>query len=250
MLPRMTMEQQRRKRERDALYRASLRDVLRERARRYYADNKEATLARKRESYVANRAVLLERHRRYYRAGRGAEIRARRAADPAAFRARENAYRESRRDALREYSRGYRSSNRGRINAVRRATQARRYAEDVVYRMAHVLRSRVMSAVRLQGARKSASTTALLGATASEVYAYLVAILPEGMTERDLRSSRVHIDHVRPIARFDLTQPEQQRACFHYTNLRPMWAEDNLAKGSAVTVIKVTARPGRARYVW
>ena len=39
-----------------------------------------------------------------------------------------------------------------------------------------------------------------------------------------------HIDHIRPCASFDLTDPEQQRQCFHYPNLQPLWAFDNLSK--------------------
>jgi len=41
-----------------------------------------------------------------------------------------------------------------------------------------------------------------------------------------------HIDHIRPCASFDLTDPEQQRECFHYTNLQPLWWQDNLRKGT------------------
>jgi hypothetical protein len=41
-----------------------------------------------------------------------------------------------------------------------------------------------------------------------------------------------HIDHQRPCASFNLTNPAQQHACFHFSNLRPLWAADNLAKGA------------------
>ena len=41
-----------------------------------------------------------------------------------------------------------------------------------------------------------------------------------------------HIDHIIPCARFDLSDPGQQKICFHYTNLQPMWGEDNLKKGA------------------
>ena len=39
-----------------------------------------------------------------------------------------------------------------------------------------------------------------------------------------------HLDHIRPCASFDLTDPDQQRQCFHYSNLQPLWASDNLSK--------------------
>jgi hypothetical protein len=37
-----------------------------------------------------------------------------------------------------------------------------------------------------------------------------------------------HIDHIRPISSFDLSDPAQQKECFHYSNLQPLWAIDNL----------------------
>lgn len=40
-----------------------------------------------------------------------------------------------------------------------------------------------------------------------------------------------HIDHIKPCANFDLSKPEEQRKCFNYTNLQPLWAEENLIKG-------------------
>ena len=41
-----------------------------------------------------------------------------------------------------------------------------------------------------------------------------------------------HVDHIIPCANFDLSNPEQQQICFHYTNLQPMWGEKNMQKGA------------------
>ena len=39
-----------------------------------------------------------------------------------------------------------------------------------------------------------------------------------------------HIDHIKPCAAFDLTDPKQQKECFNYKNLQPLWAQDNIKK--------------------
>jgi hypothetical protein len=41
-----------------------------------------------------------------------------------------------------------------------------------------------------------------------------------------------HIDHIIPCASYNLTDIKAQKKCFHYTNLRPLWAEENLKKGA------------------
>jgi len=42
----------------------------------------------------------------------------------------------------------------------------------------------------------------------------------------------IHIDHIKPLCSFDLDSTDEQKKASHYTNLRPMWATDNLKKGS------------------
>jgi hypothetical protein len=39
------------------------------------------------------------------------------------------------------------------------------------------------------------------------------------------------IDHIRPCCTFDLSKPKEQKKCFYYTNLQPLWATENLKKG-------------------
>ena len=44
----------------------------------------------------------------------------------------------------------------------------------------------------------------------------------------------IHIDHMMPLASFDLTKPEEQRKACHYTNLQPMLPSENISKGSKI----------------
>ena len=43
-----------------------------------------------------------------------------------------------------------------------------------------------------------------------------------------------HVDHIKPCASFDLSKPIEQRKCFNFNNLQPLWAIDNLRKGSKI----------------
>ena len=47
----------------------------------------------------------------------------------------------------------------------------------------------------------------------------------------------IHIDHIIPCSSFDLTKEEEQRKCFHYSNLQPLWARDNIIKGNKIMAI-------------
>ena len=76
----------------------------------------------------------------------------------------------------------------------------------------------------------------LLGCTIEEMRTFLEAEFEEGMTWEN--HGEWHVDHIRPCASFNLEYPEEQKKCFHWTNLQPLWAADNLAKGDRLDWVK------------
>lgn len=130
-------------------------------------------------------------------------------------------------DFFRRRARNWQKKNPGK--AYRSAVNWQRGKSESAarFRLATGLRNRINKA--LKGVKKSAGTIALLGCSISAFRAHLEKQFRPGMSW-DARGLW-HIDHIKPCAKFDLKDPSQQRACFHFSNLQPLWAEENLQKG-------------------
>lgn len=102
-----------------------------------------------------------------------------------------------------------------------------RKANDPVFRAACNLRNRLRSALKAQTAWKQGF--GMLGCTMAGLKLHLEHQFTEGMTWGNY--GLWHIDHIRPVSSFDLLDEAQQRQCFHFTNLQPLWATDNQSKG-------------------
>jgi hypothetical protein len=110
--------------------------------------------------------------------------------------------------------------------------QRKKRDTDPQYRIGNRLRSRIWHAIQKGGGRKAFKTVELLGCSIAEVRAHLESKFTDGMTWENV--GKWHIDHIVPCSSFDLTDPEQQKRCNHYTNLQPLWAWQNLAKSDTV----------------
>lgn len=119
--------------------------------------------------------------------------------------------------------------NRDRRNKVLREWTADRQATDERWKFRKNLTTRIWWALRAKTCR-SANVLKLLGCTVEELKAHLQHQFLPGMSWDNY--GQWHIDHIRPCASFDLTDPEQQRQCFNFKNLQPLWAKDNLSKGA------------------
>jgi len=120
----------------------------------------------------------------------------------------------------------YRQKNKDKRNK----QEVKRRNENLSVHILTVLRGRFRQV--LKGANKAFTTKELLGCDLPTFIKHLENQFAEGMTWKNYGLYGWHIDHIRPCASFDLTKPEDQVKCFHYTNLQPLWAKDNLIKGS------------------
>jgi hypothetical protein len=137
---------------------------------------------------------------------------------PAAYRAKTKDKAAARIAAFKLANPGYAS-----------AYQAKRCAEDPIFLARKNLRNRLRKFVLGQ---KRGSIGTVIGCDWNQLVAHLESQFKPGMGWENYSIRGWHIDHIRPCASFDLTDPEQQKECFHYSNLQPLWAEENLKKGA------------------
>lgn len=149
--------------------------------------------------------------------------------NPEKVRIRNKKWRVQNPEKSRQSTRNYRLRNPKKVQQSISAWKKRQYREDLEYRLSSLLRVRVWKA--LNGIVKSARTLELLGCTLPELRAHLEKQFRPGMTWENY-GPVWHVDHTKPCAKFDLSDSNQQRACFHFSNLQPLFAKENLRKGA------------------
>jgi hypothetical protein len=162
-----------------------------------------------------------EYHRRYDRANR----------DPNERRVRARSYYWNNRNRALQSSRKWRLNNPEKQLAQSRRRNTRKRL-NVQSRISEALRARVRDAIKYN--RKSASTMTLLGCKIPSFRTYLESLWETGMNWENYGHKGWHIDHIIPCSLFDLSKPEHQRRCFHFSNMQPMWWTENLSKGSKI----------------
>jgi len=100
------------------------------------------------------------------------------------------------------------------------------YLNNVDRRMGILLRNRINRA--LERNQKAGHLTELLGCSVKHLKRHLENRFSEGMSWEN--HGKWHIDHIKSCCSFDLSKKSEQKKCFHYTNLRPLWAKENLSR--------------------
>lgn len=141
---------------------------------------------------------------------------------------------------MRAYQKKWEKDNQDRLVYRREwmKTWHRRNAKEIYKRrrqkpyeqLASNIRSRIKDALKF--GRKSAKTEELLGISIQGLKTFLELKFKPGMSWENY--GKWHIDHIYPLSKSDLTTPEGQKRAFHYTNLQPLWAKENISKGARV----------------
>lgn len=142
-------------------------------------------------------------------------------------------YAESRRVALAnpERTRAYKKKHKDKNRTEYNRRQKERINSDPNLRLRDRISRRICSALKRFGTSKGGKKTMdLIGTTVPALRAHIESLWLPGMSWDNHAVDGWHIDHIKPCAKFNLEDPEQQKICFHWTNLQPLWAPDNISK--------------------
>lgn len=140
-------------------------------------------------------------------------------------------------DALRLKTREYYKINKKEIIARTTERFYKNYHSNIQLKLRVTLRTRLGAALRKID-RKAGSAVKDLGCSIGEFKLYIENYFPlyPGMSWANYGPAW-HLDHFLPLAHFDLTEREQFLEAFHYTNIQPLWAQDNLKKNRRMPAI-------------
>ena len=194
-------------REMEKKYRENNKDKIKE----YRENNKE----KQREWYQNNKEKILEWERIY-----------------------KQKYRKKHREKVLKQAKKYRENNKEKIREYLKVYTKKRYATDPCFKLRHSISARVGKEMRKYLTTKKESSINYLGCSMKKLKEHLESKFDTNMTWDNWSIHGWHIDHIIPSSSFDLTKEEEQKKCFHYTNLQPLWAKDNMAKSNKLNWTK------------
>lgn len=181
--------------------------------------------------YLKNKHHILPRQKLYYLTAREKALdasRAYKASHKEIIKQNSAAYYANNRESIIAKRKLYFRKNSAKVKANRKLRYHKMTANSPQYKLSRNLRTRLWAALKKQNNKKSTKTFDLIGCSISYLTNYLAAKFSAGMTWENY--GQWHIDHIKPCISFDLSDLQQQRECFHYTNLQPLWAADNFSK--------------------
>jgi hypothetical protein len=136
------------------------------------------------------------------------------------------------RGRLREYHSKWRDDNRETLRENQRNSERERVRNNPKYRLTKNIRSALSTSIKEMGAKKNKKTFDILGYTPEDLMQHLEKRFYCDMTWYNY--GEWHVDHIKPISSFDYESVDDIafKECWSLNNLQPLWAKENLQKGS------------------
>ena len=105
---------------------------------------------------------------------------------------------------------------------------------DPIFKLSFNVRKRIGKFLKINNLNKTNKTFDIVGLSPIELKTYLEKKFIEGMSWDNY--GKWHIDHIIPLS--SATNEDEVYKLCHYTNLQPLWAEDNIKKGNKILINK------------
>lgn len=195
----------------------------------YYKKNKEIICTKSKEYYENNVENVKGRHQNYYQENR----------DRILTRTKSN--QKNNREVYIERSKLWASKNPNKIDEHKKTFKTKnpnyhniyisnRRKNDPLFKLVSNIRRRVTLFLKTRDITKNKRILEIVGCSSIELRDYLQGKFIEGMSWQN--QGEWHIDHIIPLC--SAKSIDQVYKLCHYTNLQPLWAEDNLKKGSKI----------------
>ena len=194
----------------------------------YALENKEKLSEDRKAYYLENKEHITQYNQQYYLDNKEELDAACRANDLLHASERAN-YRVTHKEEMSVRSKEHYRVNKVDIIARCNAYAAERAKVDPLFKMANDIRHRIHDVLKAKSWRKNSHFSEYIGCSLEELKAHLENQFTEGMTWYNHTRDGWHIDHIVPLSSAK-TLEEFYKLC-HYTNLQPLWADDNLRKG-------------------
>lgn len=142
------------------------------------------------------------------------------------YRIKNKKWREKNKDALLAKHKEWMKSEMGQ-------SLLRKYRKYPLNKIKRNLRRRMRDFLK-KAASQTMSVSGLIGCNSLEFKHHIEKQFKLGMTWNNY-GTQWHIDHILPCASFDHNDPRQVAQCWHWTNLRPLWAKENMMKSDTIT---------------
>jgi hypothetical protein len=209
---------------------------------KYAQKHRAEKAAASRQYTINNRKTISEKKKEYYQEHKD-ELKIKRINRRDQLLKSKKEWRIKNKDKIKAQSIIYRQTHK----AERRLRENNRRKNDPCFKMKCVLSRRLRDALKCQGLSKNGiKTMELVGCSIDFFKKHIESQFDSKMTWDNYGLYGWHVDHIIPCACFDLTDPTEQKQCFHYTNLRPLWGAENIKKNSWVGD-KLYRKPSKGR---